>query len=228
MCLGGGLPGPDFQTSSMNLTGFGSFGTTVGSTSTGQTVGGLFNMSFDQIYGLASGGKALFDAMGAYKTADAEKKAYAYKAALSRRNAEIEELKIKDQKMLSKRERDALRRKYAQIMKRQNTEWAGKNILIGGGTPLDILTSTDIVKVADLGTLKQKEERAIFGMKVAKFNAEGDAGLFGQRAKSISPGFDFASTLLSSAARSGMSYLAWRKADSSMSRTAMLKTALGV
>ena len=191
----------------------------------GSPFGGA-DMSFGQMYGFTSGLTALTKGLAAYTKSSAEKSYYLQKAAISQRNAELVQMQIDDQKKVSKKEQAALRRKYTNIKKSQLTEFAGRNILLGGGSPLDALLGTEVVETADIGILKQNEARAVFGLKISKYNAQSDAALFSGSASRISPGADFASTMLSSAGSSYMNYQTWKNTPVTGSR-ASLNRALG-
>ena len=197
-----------------------------GSAGGGSPMGGA-DMSFGQMYGMSAGFTALTKGLKAYTESAAQKSYYLRKAAISQRNAELVQMQIDDQKKVSKKEQAALRRKYTNIKKSQLTEFAGRNILLGGGSPLDALLGTEVVETADIGILKQNEARAVFGLKISKYNAQSDAALFSGSASRISPGFDFASTMLSSAGSSYMGYQTWKNTPVTGSRTSM-KRALGI
>lgn len=227
MCSGGA----DFQTSSGNVTGFSSFGgPTVQSTSTGNVVGGFNpsnNMSFGEQYALSSTADALFKSLAAFRESSALRDAQLHKAHINRINAQIVELQKKDERLVSKKERDALRRKITALQQKIAPTTAANNILIGGGSPLDTLISSDIYKTADMGQAKVNEEKRIFGLDVKKYNFEAQADVLESSASRISPLFDATSTLMTSASSSAIKYLGYKQ-SAVRGTTSALRTAFGL
>ena len=129
--------------------------------------------------------QAFSKGMKSFKESSATKDVLLYKANLQRRNAEIEAVRIKDAKRRGTKERQALKRKFK-------------------------LVSTGVLEVADLGTLKQKEEREIFGLEVAKYNATAAAEFLESTGQAISPFTEGLTSMLTSGVESGFSYLAWK------------------
>ncbi len=202
MCLGGGSPA--MYTSAIGPTA-------VSGAPMGAMAPGFGGMTGFQKTMLGLGAfQAFSKGMKSFKESSATKDVLLYKANLQRRNAEIEAVRIKDAKRRGTKERQALKRKFKLVRASQRVGYAGKNILLGGGTPLDIMLSTGVLEVADLGTLKQKEEREIFGLEVAKYNATAAAEFLESTGQAISPFTEGLTSMLTSGVESGFSYLAWK------------------
>tara|TARA_R110000751_G_scaffold53587_6_gene115972 strand:+ start:32 stop:673 length:642 start_codon:yes stop_codon:yes gene_type:complete len=191
----------------------------------GSPMGGA-DMGFSTMFNISSGAAALADGLAAYTKSAADKSYYMQKAAISQRNAELVQQQIEDQKHASKQEQDSLRRKYNKYRKGINTGFAGRNLLLGGGTPLDALLSTSVVEMADIGIVKQNAARTIYGLQISKYNAQTDSAMFGGAASRITPGYDFATTMLSSGAKSAGKYAQWKNTDVTGARSS-LNRALG-
>ena len=221
MCMNGGLP--DFQTSSPNVTGFGSLGTTVQSTTSGNMAGGL---SFAQTYALGSAVSGITKSIAAFKTASAKKESLLLDARVQQANSEIIAERMKDEKIISKKERDAIRRKHRKVGGGIVTDTAANNILLGGGSPLDALLSADIYATADRGMAKTNEAGRVYGMQIQKFNADAQGQVIQASAGRISPGFDAFSTLLSTATSKAFNYYNYKNTQISGLSTA--RSALGI
>ena len=207
MCGGGA----DFQTPSSNLTGFGNFGTSVQSTATQQTAGiSLPSLTFGESYALSSGFSGIAKGLAAFKQAKAQKQSLMLQAEVQQANARIIAQQLKDEKTISKKERDAIRRKYKRIKEGIAPAAAANNLLIGGGSPLDALLGADIYEKADIGAAKVNEAGRVFGLEVKKFNADAQGDILESTAARISPGFDAASTLLADATSKAFKYYTYK------------------
>jgi hypothetical protein len=221
MCMNGGLP--DFQTSSPNVTGFGSLGTTVQSTTSGNMAGGL---SFGQTYALTSAVSGISKSIAAFKTGSAKKDSLMLAAQVQQANAEIIKQQKVDEKIISKKERDAMRRKHKRLGDGIVTDTAANNILLGGGSPLDALLSAEIYATADEGTAKVNEAGRVYGLDVKKFNADAQGDILQASAARISPGFDAFSTLLSTSTSNAFKYYNYKQ--SRITGLSTVRSALGL
>ncbi len=165
--------------------------------------------------------KGIAGGIAAFKKSSAQRDVLLYKAKLSRRNAEIEQIRIEDAKSRGAQKRAALVQKYKQIKGSQRVGYAAKNLLLGSGVPLDIMLSTGILETADLGTLKQKEAREIFGLNIAKYNATAQAEFLESTGGAISPFTEGLTSMLTSGVESGFKYLAWKNQPVGTGRQSM-------
>ena len=219
MCLGGA----DFQTSSGNLTGFGSLGTTVQSTATNQIAGGL---GFGETYALSSAFSGLTKGLAAFKTASAQKQSMMLEAQVQQANAQMIAEQIKNEKSTAKKQRDAIRRKYKRVKQSIAPAAAANNLLLGGGSPLDALLGAEIYGTADLGTAKVNEANRVFGMQIQKFNADARADIAKSSAARISPFGDAVTTMLSSATSNAFNYYNYKQ--SRITGLSTVQSALGI
>ena len=72
-----------------------------------------------------------------------------------------------------------------------------------GGTPLDILLSTNVIEAVDREVIAANTDNEVFGLNIKKFNYQNEANIAKNKASTISPGraasTAFMSSLLSSA-----------------------------
>lgn len=192
-----------------------SFGSSAG------RIGGAVPMSsFDKTMLGLGAFQAFTKGIAAFRTSSAQKDVLLYKAELQRRNAEIEDVKIGYTKTRAAQERQALKRKYKLARGSQITGYAGKNILLGGDTPLDIMLSTGVLETADIGILKVKEVWDIFGLEVSKYNATAAGEFLEASGRAISPFTEGVTSLLTSGLETGFNYLAWKHAPVGTGRAA--------
>jgi len=206
MCGGGAMPitGAAFG----NPTYQSAIGPTPG---TGAPMGKLAPMlTFEQSYALSSGFSGIAKGLAAFKQAKAQKQSLMLQAEVQQANARIIAQQLKDEKTISKKERDAIRRKYKRIKEGIAPAAAANNLLIGGGSPLDALLGADIYEKADIGTAKVNEAGRVFGLEVKKFNADAQGDILESTAARISPGFDAASTLLADATSKAFKYYTYK------------------
>lgn len=231
MCMGGA----DFQTSSQNLTGFGNFGTSVQSVGqpgglsltadgrglydnsayvSGPTAGvSLPDLTFGQTYGLASGFGAITKGLAAFKSGSAQKQSLMLQAQVQQANAQMIAEQKKNEKKFSKKERDAIRRKYNKVKQGIGPDAAANNLLLGGGSPLDALLGADIYETADIGMSKVNEANRVYGMDIQKFNADAQGDILRASAARINPGMDAFTTMLSSATSSAFNYYNYKNTN---------------
>ena len=147
-------------------------------------------------------------------------------AQVQQANAEIIKQQKVDEKILSKKERDAIRRKHKKLGGGIVTDTAANNLLLGGGSPLDALLSADIYATADEGTAKTNEAGRVYGLDVKKFNADAQGNILQESAARISPGMDAFSSLLSTSTSSAFKYYNYKNAP--ISGRSAARSALGI
>ncbi len=175
--------------------------------------GFLDNLSFGQQYGIGAAADALAKGLTSFTKSKFEKQSFQWKAEMYRRNAMLKQRMIDDMKKVGKQKEAELLRKY-KLLKRKAKPGGRKNtnILAGAGSALDILMGIDIVEAADMGVLRTNVQKDIYGAKVGKWSDDTSAAMYANRAAQSSPLGDMASTMLSSAASSGMKY--WKYKNS--------------
>jgi hypothetical protein len=221
MCLDGGMP----------ITGatFGNptYSSAIGPTLSGAPMGKMGPLlSFGQTYALGSAFSGLAKGLASFKTGSAQKESLVLQAQVQQANSEMIAEQMKNEKSASKKERDAIRRKYRKLGKGIVTDTAANNILLGGGSPLDALLGVEIYETADMGTAKVNEASRVFGMKIQKFNADAQGDILRASAARINPAFDAATTMLSSATSSAFNYYNYKQ--SRITGLSTIRSALGI
>lgn len=169
--------------------------------------GFLSDLSFGEQYAFGAAGEAIAKGMQAFSKADFEQQSYEWKAEMYRRNAVLKQRQIDDMKKVGKQKEAALREKY-KLLKYKYKPGGRKqtNILAGGGSALAELMGVDVLEAADLGLLRVNVQKDIYGAKVGKWSDDTSAKMYAHRAAQSSPLGDMATSMLSSAASSGMKY----------------------
>ena len=192
----------------------------------GATTYGSSGLSFGQTYAITSAVGGITKSIAAFKSASAQKDSLMLAAQVQQANAEIIKQQKVDEKIISKKERDAIRRKHKRLSDGIVTDTAANNILLGGGSPLDALLSADIYATADKGTAKVNEAGRVYGLDVKKFNADAQGDILQASAARISPGLDAFSTLLSTSTSNAFKYYNYKNAP--ISGLATARSALGI
>lgn len=173
-----------------------------------ETGGGfLEDLSVGEQYGIAAGAEAISKGIAAFSKSRAEKHSYEWKAEIYRRNALLKQRQIDDMKKVGKEKEAELLRKYKLLkIKAKPGGRKSTNILAGAGSALDILMGVDIIEAADMGVLRTNVQKDIYSGKVGKWSDDTSAAMYAHRAALSSPVGDTATSMLASAASSGMKY----------------------
>jgi len=204
-----------------------SYSSAIGPTLSGAPMGELAPMmSFGQTYALSSGVSSIAKGLAAFKTGSAQKQSLMLQAQVQQANAQMIAEQKKNEKKLSKKDRDAIRRKYTKVKQGIGPAAAANNLLLGGGSPLDALLGAEIYETADIGMSKVNEANRIYGMDIQKFNADAQGDILRASAARINPGFDAATTMLSSATSSAFNYYNYKQ--SNITGLSTVRSALGL
>lgn len=192
----------------------------------GATSYGGGGMGFGTAFALSSAVSGITKTLASYKTASAQKQSLMLGAQVQQANADIIAQQMVDEKTLSKKERDTIRRKHKKLREGLAPATAANNLLLGGGSPLDALLSADIYATADRGAAKANEASRVYGLDVKKFNADAQGNILQATASRINPGFDAFSTLLSTSTSSAFKYYNYK--HSKISGMSTVRSALGI
>ena len=180
--------------------------------------GFLDSLTFGQQYAIGAGFEGLTKGIAAFSKSRAEKESFEWKAEIFRRNAELKQRQIDDLRKVGKEKEAELLRKYKLAkMKHKPGGRKGTNILAGAGSALDTLMGLDILEAEDVGVLSVNVEKDIYAAKVGKWSDDVSARMYEHRAAQTSPMGDMATTMLSSAASSGMKYWKYKNSMPSLS-----------
>lgn len=137
--------------------------------------------------------------VGAYYNAVGQKTALNAQANLDETNAKLAEMSAQSALLTGQRQEQAVKLNTAQIKSSQRTAMAANGIDLSSTTPVAVLTSTDTVGEVDAATVAANASRAAFGYRAQGVDYTNRALLARSSAKSISPWFSAAGTLISGA-----------------------------
>lgn len=148
--------------------------------------------------------------VGAYKKSSLEQTAYEFQSQVAKRNAGIAQLQASDALNRGAKTENAVRQKTAQLKGAQRADLAARNIDLGSGSALDILTSTDHMGEIDALKARDNANKEAWGYGVQAQNYADDSKLLDWRGSQQSPVSDAASTLLTGAGHVASSWYAMR------------------
>lgn len=161
---------------------------------------------------VTSGIGAATSAYGALGKSKAAQAAYNYEAGVAANNAEIARWQEQDAIMRGAKGEQTLRLKSAQLKSSQRASLAARGLALDEGSPLDILTTTDLMTEGDVATLKDNTQREAWGFRVAAGNANATSELLKYRANSENPWGAAGTSLLTGAGNVHKSWTAAKKA----------------
>jgi hypothetical protein len=162
--------------------------------------GGLSAASTMSIIGaVASDASSVFSAYSSFSGASANKQAANYNAAIQRNNALAAQYQAEDAVNRGNLAVDEHMRKVAALKGTQTATMAARGLDLSEGTPLNILTDTDILGEADANTIRTNASREAWGYKQQANNATAQGNLYKMQAKNINPMMAAGGTLLGGA-----------------------------
>lgn len=191
------------------------YGPPPGTLLTGQDLGGILGApasapagpSFGSFMNFAStpGGAmsiagALSSAVGAFYSASAAKSSLKHQARMAEINAQITELGAKSALLQGQRQEQASRLNAAQLKSRQRVSMAANGLDLAGGTPQNILNTTDYMSEADALTIQRNALQSAWGYRTQASNQRISATMARADASGISPFLSASGSLIGSAA----------------------------
>lgn len=149
-------------------------------------------------------------AVGAYNKSKADKAAYEYQAQVARNNAQVAEWQAQDAIMRGQTAEGNQRMKTAQLKGTQRAAMAARGLALDEGSPLDILTTTDLMGERDALTVRDNAAKEAWALREQGKGYTANAGLLGFRADSESPLMSAGSTLLTGAGQVASSWYAFK------------------
>ena len=159
--------------------------------------------SFGEMFAASSLAKAGISSYGAASQASYELSYYHHIMQNAMNNEVLTMAEIRNAEKRGRALENANRLKFKHMKASQKAGFAGRNMLLTGGTPLDILLSTNVIESVERETIGANTENEVFGLNIKKFNYRNEANIAQAKAASISPGrqaaMAFTSSLLGSA-----------------------------
>lgn len=138
-------------------------------------------------------------AFGAMQQSQAASDAANYQAAVSANNAKLAEIQAQDAIDRGEKAAEEHSRKVAALKGAQTASMAARGLDLSEGTPLSILTDTDLFGAIDKNTIKANAGREAWGYRAQAANSSSNAGLLRMQAENQSPLLSGAGTLLAGA-----------------------------
>jgi hypothetical protein len=147
----------------------------------------------------ASGAGAIMSAGGAYSKSAADRSAYETQSTALSNNAELECAAAGDAIRRGQTAQVNAALRARQVKGQQIAAMAANGVALDEGTPLNILTDTDLTAANDANVIAMNAAKEAWGYNVRAGNDEANAALLRRRAEMESPGRSAATSLLTSA-----------------------------
>ena len=116
-------------------------------------------------------------AIGAKQQSDAAAASANYQAGINRQNAILSERRAKDAVERGQMEENRKLREGTMLKKQQEASYSAANIDMGYGSPLDVITSTDMAAKLDADIIRANAEREAEDYDQQAWNYRNQAGL---------------------------------------------------
>lgn len=149
--------------------------------------------------------------VGAFYNAQGQKNTLKSQARIDDLNAKMADMSAQSALLAGQREEQAVRLNTAKLKSAQKTAFAANGIDLSEGSPVTVLTSTDVLGETDANTVAANAMRTAFGYQAQSVNYKNKA--LGERAEAgaISPWSSAAGTFLSSAGKVAESWYTLKK-----------------
>lgn len=142
---------------------------------------------------------AVFGAYGAYTQASAAKQQARYASQVAANNAQVAEWQAQDAIKRGEEDAQRVQREAAQLKGRQRVAMAVNGLDLTAGTAQELQDQTDFFGQQDAATARNNGRRGAWGARVQGANFQAESIAQANKARSISPGFAAATSLLGSA-----------------------------
>lgn len=141
-----------------------------------------------------------FSVYNAVNQANAQSDMANYNAAVARNNATMAEYQAQDAISRGNTAAEEHSRKVAALVGTQRNSMASRGLDISEGTPLDIMSDSELLGSIDQRTIKTNAEKEAWSARVQSSNYGSQAGMYKMQAENTSPLMAGAGSLLSGAA----------------------------
>jgi hypothetical protein len=138
---------------------------------------------------------------GVVQSTNAQASQARYQADVARANQKITKWQAEDALTRGVKQENRQRLQMAALKGTQRTVLASHGLDLGEGSPLDILTGTDLIGEQDAATVRANAARDAWGYRTQGMNYQAQAGLYDTTAAQVraSQGLQIGSTLLNTA-----------------------------
>jgi len=141
-----------------------------------------------------------FSVYNAVNQANAQADMSNYNAAVARNNATMAEYQAQDAISRGNTAAEEHSRKVAALVGTQRNSMAARGLDISDGTPLDIMSDSELLGSIDQKTIKNNAEKEAWSARVQSGNYSSQAGMYRTQAEGSSPLMAGTGSLLSGAA----------------------------
>lgn len=150
--------------------------------------------------------------VGAYNKSIADRAAYNIQGGISNKNAEMDTLRAADAITRGQVAEANAGLRGRNLKGQQIAQMAANGVALDEGSPLRVLTDTDVMTAADVNTVHDNALKEAWGYNVSAANERANANLMRWRANQESPFKSAATTLLTSAGTVASRWYAMRNA----------------
>lgn len=150
-------------------------------------------------------------AVGAYFNAQGQKSTLNAQADLDDTNAKLQDMNAQSAILSGQRQEQAVDLNTAQLKSSQRASMAANGVDLSSETPVNVLTSTDVVGQVDAATVAANASRTAFGYQIQKTNLLNKARGERTTADAISPFTSGVTSLISGAGSVADSWYKFKK-----------------
>ena len=162
--------------------------------------------SYGQMFAATSLFKAGLNSYAAAAQASNELSYYYHIIQNAQNNEVLTMAEIRNAEKRGRVEENANRLKFKHMKGSQKASWGSRNVLMTGGSPLDVLLSTSVIEAVDRETIAMNTDNEVFGLNIKKMNYKNEANIAKNKASTISPGRSASTGFMSSLLGSASSY----------------------
>lgn len=154
--------------------------------------------------------------VGAYNKSIADKAAYDIQATVANQNAGVAELQRQDAITRGQTQEFTSTLRARQLKGAQVAQMAANGVALSEGSPLSILTDTEMMSAADAAVIRQNALKEAWGYQVQGSNYRSNSDLLKMRSDMESPIAAGATSLLTGAGKVAASWYKTRKAGAAI------------
>lgn len=161
---------------------------------------------------ILQGGAAATSGIGSFYAAQGQRTALRHQARIAEINARMSEGQARDALLQGQTQQQAIRERAAQIRGSQRVAFGANMIDPSSQTAIALQTSTDYLAERDVQTAEANALRQAWGYRMEATGQRGQAAMARATARGINPFLAGATSLLTGAAQTGLSYASMRNA----------------
>jgi hypothetical protein len=149
--------------------------------------------------------------VGSFYTASGQKLALETQAKISETNARVAEMTAQSVLLAGQKDEQNVRLRTAALKSKQRATMAANGIDINSDTPLEVLTSTDVMGEVDANTTAANAARTAWGHRFQSVGYQNESLMSRATARGINPFMSAGNTLLTGASSVASNYYMMKK-----------------